>query len=125
MAKLVSLTLTVTGGAAAKVSADALVDALDRLGNDRAGPFRHRLMTLYESGDLFVAEPACRSAGGAAILNGLQLEPSDRYRELVAAIADECDDVSIRVTHGWPILSDSSAVSLAELAVESIPLAGA
>jgi hypothetical protein len=44
----------------------------------------------------------------------------------VAAIADECDDVPVRIIHGWPILSsDIAADSLAELTVESIPLAGA
>ena len=55
--------------------------------------------------DLIVCEPIGFPATGARKLQGLKVSPSERYNELVAAIAGSGDGYGIRIIHGWPILS--------------------
>ena len=59
--------------------------------------------------DLVVAKPVDRAASIAGKAHIFELLPSDRYLELVAAIADECDAGPIDFSHGWPLLSVVSA----------------
>lgn len=49
-------------------------------------------------------------------LHSLKILPSDRYVELVSAVADEREDLLISFRHGWPILSlAGDTASMAEL----------
>lgn len=72
-------------------------------GVDRAIPDAGTLFDNVD--DLFRCEPVDGAAVRAAEIQGFEIKPTDRYSELVAAIASDRDQYTVRVRHGWPILS--------------------
>lgn len=79
-----------------------LVDAFSDLIASEVGGSGVKLIPDF--GDLFVVEPVDRAALGTDEVR-LAVNPSDRYLDLVAAVAGD-DDVSCNLdVHGWPILS--------------------
>ena len=78
--------------------------------------------------DLAVIKHSDRTTGRATVLEGFEIEPSDLFLKLVAAIAVERDSYAARVmrfVHGWPILSVASPrATVTEAVGESIPGGG-
>ena len=93
-------------------SVASIAAALDVLPQGVADGFREQFIALTESGDLFGGEAIGLAAGGAGELKCFEILPSDRYVELVAALAGAADAHPVRFTHGWPVLSvvESSAI---------------
>lgn len=54
--------------------------------------------------DLVRRETVDGPASGTRKLNRIQIQPSDRHLELVAAIAAHRDTYIVRLAHGWPVL---------------------
>jgi hypothetical protein len=112
-AGLVSLDLQVeaTGAAASLASVDNVLRAASMLSQHVAELFPEfldaELGSLVsdltgETCDLLFGEPVMRSTDGAL---ELIFQPSDRYLDLVAAIARDGDVSCSFDAHGWPILS--------------------
>lgn len=119
MATLENLHVVIVGGDAAKESVAALIAAIDSLGDSRVDSFGSRLMALHEDSDIGFVESAGNSTRGATILDALKYQPTDRYRELASAVADDIDGCSIRVVHEWPVLRVVSAPILPASPAES------
>jgi hypothetical protein len=128
--------LSVEGGASAALSARLVLDVLVAAGGvpeglverfpdffDAEGSGAVTQLRL-DAGNLFGTEPI----DDAALRAGkFILKPSERYLELVAAVARDRDVPVNLDLHGWPILSLVSADSanVAEAAGESILGGGA
>lgn len=73
----------------------------DLLIHDPAGAFIFR----EDFADLITAKPLGLPTFRAGKLNGFEIKPSDRYKIFCSAVAEKLNTHSIRVVHGWPILS--------------------
>lgn len=54
---------------------------------------------------LFRSNASARLTGGALDKFVVTFDPSERYLELVAAIAVDCKNLTVVFCHGWPLLS--------------------
>lgn len=54
---------------------------------------------------LFRSNSSARLTGGALDKFVVSFDPSERYLELVAAIAVDCENLTVFFSHGWPLLS--------------------
>lgn len=122
-----SLRLETKGGDTAITSVESVLAALGPARQAETGERLAQFICSFlngggDDGNLFRGEFTGNAAGGAIELVGLKILPSERYLELVAAFAVEREDVSLRLVHGWPILSVGSvaAPTVAEAAGESI-----
>jgi hypothetical protein len=128
----VKVQLSCTGLEDAKASLESLASVLDP-----AGPkveAEHLLAEFIanlrvgadDGGNICRFETLADAAGGTLELVSIKVLPSDRFLELMTAIAGERDDVSFVLRHGWPILSVGrvAAPTVAEAGGESIAPGG-
>lgn len=98
---------------AAAASAAALSAAADGIPESVRDELCRRVthggVLLDDADNLFRCESIGGAASGATELQGFQIAPSDRYLELVSAVAAHGNAHVSRVAHGWPILSQSEA----------------
>lgn len=126
MAQLQSLTVRVDFAAPALsfLSVAAVVVTLGDASESCARLSDEFAMAGDDTGNLFVAKPVLNPAGGALVAEGVKVHPSDRYLELVAAIANEAKARVVFSDHGWPILSvgeGSPTVTEGEVAAKRLP----
>lgn len=125
----VTITLDTSFIDAMKQSFASVSCALEQLPSGIADGLRESVLggfVLSDDGsDLVVCEPIDLTATGATKLHTLKVAPSQRYNEIVSAIAACGDGYGIFVSHGWPILSIGSRVPIvAEARGESIAPGG-
>ncbi|MEO7469802.1 MAG: hypothetical protein ABIV36_22565 [Sphingobium limneticum] len=109
MANLGTLTFAANGAEHATASMASLVATLEALPEVAElllqGSFRSLVLGDNVS-DLIVIKPVDAPTSGAGVLECVQILPSDRYLEFVAAIvSDRENEISSEIRHGWPILS--------------------
>jgi len=78
-----------------------------------------------EGVDICRFETLANATSGAIELVSIKVLPSERFLELMTAIARERDDVSLVFSHGWPILSVAvPTTTVAEAGGASTPASG-
>lgn len=103
------------------VSADALVNLVDC---ELTRSLCNLSVLSEDVGDLFIREPLALPAAGATELQTLQINPSDGYLVLFAAIAAN-GQKCVTFSHGWPVLSVvSSNSTVAKAGGDTIPAGG-
>lgn len=105
MISVVGLKIVVTGGEEARRSLSAFGEALRRIPEGSAARFRDALEILLDGDGVFRVESSRSTADGATILQPINFQPSDAYRELVAAVGRDGDFDIVSAAHDWPILS--------------------
>lgn len=106
MDEVLNLRVEVNGASfdAARQSIESLCAAVDAAqGVD--GGLPDGLVLPDDASDLIRGEVVDSPTSGAVKLNCIEIQPSDQHLELVAAIAAHGNSYSVRVTHGWPVLS--------------------
>jgi hypothetical protein len=98
-----------TAAATSIASVGDVLAALEHSGSGIANRFVDDFLLLTnggtDGGNLFRCEMALPLAGGAGENLHLNVFPSERYSEFVAALTRDCERVSAVVVHGWPVLS--------------------